>query len=264
MLGVRTVLLGLSNVSHGMPVRPLLNRTFLAMAIASGSTRPSSTRSIPRSWRRSGRRNCSPEGIRAPDATLRTLPFCRISKRRPVRRRVRDSPDNRRRRSPATRFLLQSPSDAIIRGDHEASVNAGERSSRRRASARRDGQRGRHPRARYGGQALRRGRYFLPQLIASAHAAQRVCDTVSRGSTHPARRRVPDGFFSPRSRAIFTISGRMSSARSSKATATPSPISESDVPTAEILEAAERERPDIVGLSALMTSTMEEMEQAAR
>ncbi|MGE5509462.1 MAG: homocysteine S-methyltransferase family protein [Chitinophagales bacterium] len=34
-LGVATVL-GVSNVSHGLPARPLLNRTFLAMAVAAG------------------------------------------------------------------------------------------------------------------------------------------------------------------------------------------------------------------------------------
>ncbi len=259
-LGVRTVL-GVSNVSHGMPVRPLLNRTFLAMAIASGLdsaiVNPLDSTLL---------------------ATIRAAEL--LAGRDPgAGRYLADAPllsdietsagPNLAGQSKAEIACDALPcfralADAIIRGDHEAAVNAVNVLLEKEHQPVETVNGGVIPALDTVGKLYDAGRYFLPQLIASAHAAQCVCDTAlarldaSGASACPGRillATVEGDLHDLGKNVVGTILKSHGYAVTDLG---------KDVPTAEILAAAERERPDIVGLSALMTSTMEEMERAAR
>ena len=263
-LGVRTVL-GVSNISHRMPVRPLLNRTFLAMAMASG---------------------LDAAIINPLDATLlATIRAAELLAGRDpgAGRYLADAPllsDIETSAGPALRSGLAGQSkaeiacdalpcfralaDAIIRGDHEAAVNAVNVLLEEGHQPVETVNGGVIPALDAVGRLYDAGRYFLPQLIASAHAAQRVCDTAL------ARLEASGASACPGRILLATVEGDLHDLGKNvvgtilKSHGYAVTDLGKDVPTAEILAAAGRERPDIVGLSALMTSTMEEMERAAR
>jgi 5-methyltetrahydrofolate--homocysteine methyltransferase len=144
--------------------------------------------------------------------------------------------------------------DAIIRGDHEAAVNAVNVLL----------EEGHQPVETVNGGVIPALDAVGRLYDASAHAAQRVCDTAL------ARLEASGASACPGRILLATVEGDLHDLGKNvvgtilKSHGYAVTDLGKDVPTAEILAAAGRERPDIVGLSALMTSTMEEMERAAR
>jgi len=261
-LGVRTIL-GVSNISHGMPVRALLNRTFLAMAMASGldaaivNPLDAPLRATIRAAELLSGRDPGAQRYLSDAATLTDIESSATQAPRP------SAASGAGGKTACDAVPEFSPlADAIIRGDCEAALSAAESllSSGTEPLGTVNG--GVIPALDAVGRLYDDGRYFLPQLIASAHAAQRVCDAalarLESAGTVVCRGRI----------LLATVEGDLHDLgknvvgtilRSHGYAVTDLG---KDVPTERLLSAVERERPDVVGLSALMTSTMEEMERA--
>jgi 5-methyltetrahydrofolate--homocysteine methyltransferase len=106
------------------------------------------------------------------------------------------------------------------------------------------------------------GDFFLPQLLAAAQAAQKVCDH--------ARGMMDEGGFSSGRVLLATVEGDLHDlGKNVVGTILGSHGFEivdlgRNVPLADILEAVREKRPDVVALSALMTTTMPEMGRVIR
>ena len=111
------------------------------------------------------------------------------------------------------------------------------------------------------------GRMFLPQVVKSARVMKKAVAVprsrtsrrsgTGHGPVEPARSSWP------RSRATSTTSARTSSASCSAATTTRSSTSGVMVPAARILETASEIDADLIGLSGLITPSLDEMTHVA-
>ncbi len=253
-----TSVLGVSNVSHGMPARTLLNRTFAAMAISAGLDAAilnpldtSMMETVAASELLAGRDR---EGRRfiGSSASFASAP-------------AETGRENTGTKTPAAEDDLQVESNfgplalSILRGDEQqaewlarAMLDAGTASIDLV-------NRGVIPALEEVGRRYDRGDFFLPQLMASAASAQRACDLAMElvesaggaaskgrillatveGDLHDLGKNVVGTVLRSHGFTVADL-GR-------------------DVPSSRIVEEADRGGFDIVGLSALMTSTMNRM-----
>lgn len=250
-LGTRSIM-GVSNVSFGMPDRALLNRTFLVMARAEGLEAVIADpldgafmASVAASDALTGRDRAMRRYIAAAKAREKA-PAAPVSVSRAV-----DAP------SPAPEGEIGR---AVVSGDREAALTA--------AEAFLAG--GAEPMELIGGKVIpaleevgRRydcGDFFLPELLEASEAAQALCDLAEsrllqrgevlrcrgtvvmatvEGDLHDLGKKVVAMVLKSRGYRIVDLGV--------------------DVPAQAILEAARREEADVVGLSALMTTTVEAM-----
>ncbi|MDD4365498.1 MAG: cobalamin-dependent protein, partial [Synergistales bacterium] len=250
-LGTRSIM-GVSDVSFGMPDRALLNRTFLVMARAEGLEAVIADpldgafmASVAASDALTGRDRAMRRYIAAAKAREKA-PAAPVSVSRAV-----DAP------SPAPEGEIGR---AVVSGDREAALAAAEVFLAG----------GGEPMELIGGKVIpaleevgRRydcGDFFLPELLEASEAAQALCDLAEsrllqrgealrcrgtvvmatvEGDLHDLGKKVVAMVLKSRGYRIVDLGV--------------------DVPAQAILEAARREEADVVGLSALMTTTVEAM-----
>ncbi|GAB6280578.1 MAG: homocysteine S-methyltransferase family protein [Thermovirga sp.] len=248
--GARSIL-GISNVSHGLPCRPLLNRTFLAMAMSAGLDAVIADpldvalmETVSASESLVGR----DPGIRRYIAMAEKSRSGTAGQTVPLRRE--GMPED-----PIDRLKV-----LIVSGDTEGSMRvAGEIASDPGFTPMKLIQEGVVPALERVGVLFDGGEFFLPQLLAAAQAAQTVCDHA-RGMMDADMA----GFSSGRV-ILATVEGDLHDlGKNVVGTILGSHGFEvvdlgRSVPIADILEAVRGKRPDVVGLSALMTTTMPEM-----
>ncbi|NLH94539.1 MAG: dihydropteroate synthase [Synergistaceae bacterium] len=245
-IGTRSIL-GISNISFGLPKRSLINRTFLAMAMSCGLDAVIA--------------NPLDEALMSCAAAGNVL-----AGRDPGARRYIALYSGKESSETPSHPLHAEPSfdmdltEAILRGEKEAAISAG------RAFLGEGG----HPMGLIQdrvlpaleevGRLYECGDFFLPQLLASSEAAQAVCrlaeeSLLAGGKTLETRGTV----------LLATVEGDLHDlgknvvAMVLKSRGYKVVDAGKDVPAERILEAAVRERADLVGLSALMTTTVERM-----
>lgn len=242
-----TSMLGVSNISHGMPARPLLNRTFLAMAMASGLGAaimdPLDTpmmESVAAAALLTGR---DPMGTR----------YISLSKKFSAPSKDEGQPADGLPEGPFNALGL-----AVLQGDKPRAESV--------AEGLLDGgtvpltlvNEGVVPALEVVGRKYDSGEFFLPQLIASAEAAQGVCGMAMALLSAADEK--------PRGRILLaTVEGDLHDLGKNvlgtilKSHGYVVKDLGKDVPIQVILEEAGREPYDVIGLSALMTSTMKTM-----
>ncbi len=248
--GARSIL-GISNVSHGLPCRPLLNRTFLAMAMGAGLD---AVIADPLD-------QAIMETVSASEALVGRDPGIRKFIAMTEKSRSGSVADAAGRKGEqAQEAPMERLKDLIVEGDAGGSLRvAGDIASTRDFSPMKLIQAGVVPALERVGILFDAGEFFLPQLLAAAQAAQEVCD-YARGMMDPDAA----GFSSGRV-LLATVEGDLHDlGKNVVGTILASHGFEvvdlgRDVSHAIILEAVRNRRPDVVGLSALMTTTMPEM-----
>ncbi|QTX31987.1 homocysteine S-methyltransferase family protein [Aminithiophilus ramosus] len=241
-LGARSIL-GISNVSFGLPDRGLLNRTFLAMALASGLDAVIAN-PLDRAFMETV---AAGEALVGRDPALKR--YIASAKARDVTGQVEAKVPERPSLGPA-----------VVEGDREAALAAGEALLAA----------GLPPMALIAdavipaleevGRLYDCGDFFLPELLQSSQAAQALCDLAERrmaergeslekrgtvllatveGDLHDLGKKVVAMVLKSRGYRIVDVGV--------------------DVPADRILAAAREARADVVGLSALMTTTVEHM-----
>lgn len=244
-------LLGLSNISHGMPARPLLNRTYLAMAVAAGLSAAilnpldgAMMEALSASELLAGGDPGGARYIAMSRSMATTAP----------------APSEREKTDPASECRAPSKENtllasAILQGDGDRALATGRDMLDDGVPPLKLVSEGVIPALDEVGRQYDSGAFFLPQLIASAEAAQRVCDM--------AMALVADSGGSTRGKILLaTVEGDLHDLgknvvgtvlRSHGFSVTDLGR---DVPTAAVVDEARRGGYQIVGLSALMTSTM--------
>ncbi len=235
------IILGLSNVSYGMPARKTLNRAFLAMAIAMGadaaimSVGEGNIRTAMASELLLGRANRFMElFLRRPEASR--------SERQPsspeeeLKYAILDG--NRAQAYSLVLKLLEKKKPMEIMDEILI------------------------PAMKEVGELYEKKIYFLPQLIASAEAMKRASSLIEgrlkgggqkkwkivmatvKGDLHDIGKNIAKAVFSNFGFQVVDLG--------------------KNVPLERIMEAVERERPHAVGLSCLMTTSLDEMERATK
>lgn len=248
--GARSIL-GISNVSHGLPCRPLLNRTFLAMAMGAGLD---AVIADPLDQALMETVSAS-EALVGRDPGIRKFIAMTEKSRSGVAVEAAGGKGEQTQKTPMERLR-----DLIIEGDAEGSLRvAGDIASASDFSPMNLIQAGVVPALERVGVLFDAGEFFLPQLLAAAQAAQEVCDHA-RGMMDPDTA----GFSSGRV-LLATVEGDLHDlGKNVVGTILGSHGFEvvdlgRDVSHTNIIEAVRSRRPEVVGLSALMTTTMPEM-----
>ncbi|HOU32292.1 MAG TPA: homocysteine S-methyltransferase family protein [Synergistaceae bacterium] len=243
-------LLGISNVSHGLPARALLNRTYLAMALGAGLDAVLADPCDEDTMAMVSAANVLTG--RDPQARRYIEKFSSV----PSPEASGASPESREELPPLARL-----EEAILLGEVEKALAAARELAS--LSPMELVNQGVVPALDKVGRRYDSGEYFLPQLIASAQAAQAVCDD--------AMSRLGEQGESLREQVILaTVEGDLHDlGKNVVGTVLRSHGYRvrdlgKNVPLEELLRAAREENVALVGLSALMTTTMREMERAVR
>ncbi|MDO5562108.1 MAG: homocysteine S-methyltransferase family protein [Synergistaceae bacterium] len=242
-LGVKTVL-GVSNISFGLPARPVINRTMLAMALAYGLDAPIM--------------NPGDEGMSEAVAAYRVL----AAKDKDSEKFIEKFSDHEEQKMPAASGDAPSLAQAIARGlKNEA------------ASVTKDLLRDRKPldiieneivpALDAVGKDYETGRLFLPQLIKSAEAAKSSFDALRAELAKTGARESGER----RKIILATVRGDIHDIGKNIVKT----IMENynfnvidlgrDVPEEKVVSAAKENGAEIVGLSALMTTTVANMKK---
>ncbi len=250
-LNVATVM-GVSNVSHGLPGRGAVNAHFLLMALSRGLDLPMVD-------------PFSPEvraALRSADLLLGRDPYARrflsIRAAAGVRRKRRGSGHLKGvKPGKSSRDLLR---EAVIEGAEDAIVERIKRLLDEGTAPLEVTQKILVPALEEVGVLFNRKQFFLPQMVLSAEAVQ-------KGFRFLKAMFKPGEFKSRGKIVIATVRGDIHEIGKNIVAA----ILENhgfevadigkDAPVEKIIEAANREKPDVIGLSALMTTTMIEMEK---
>jgi 5-methyltetrahydrofolate--homocysteine methyltransferase len=243
-LGCRTVL-GVSNISFGLPARPLLNSTFYTLAMGAGLS-AAIINPLSRDMM---------TAYRAYRALTGLDRHCEAW--------IAQAPDVASPASPAVESVASDVRQAIRRGlqdDAAAAVRAA-RAAGRDALALVDGEI--VPALEETGRAFEQGTLFLPQLLMAAEAARAAFETVRealpadaaaargpiliatvKGDIHDIGKNIVRTLWENYGYRVIDL-GR-------------------DVPPERIVEAVRREKVKLVGLSALMTTTVGAMAETIR
>lgn len=169
-----TSMLGVSNISHGMPARGLLNRTFLAMAIASGLSAAIMDPADPRMMESAAAAELltglDPKGGRFIAASKNF-----ISSRLPAAEENASAPAEQKEIYPLAESPYRLLGEAVMEGDSKkAALAAGE--LLKNVSPLSLVNEGVIPALTAVGKMYDEGKFFLPQLISSASAAEKACE----------------------------------------------------------------------------------------
>ncbi|MGO9147987.1 MAG: homocysteine S-methyltransferase family protein [Desulfomonilia bacterium] len=249
--GAKTVV-GLSNVSFGLPERKWVNASFLAMAISGGLTcaiaNPESIELM------SIKKASDVLAGRDKDASAFISFFSGPKGQVPdPEKEVRDKTSKER--------IYQ----AVIEGDRDGIQTSIDKAIAEGLSARALVDELMVPAIRKVGELYEKKTYFLPQLIASA-------ETMKRGFEHLELRLNEEGISSAGKGTIMlaTVKGDIHDIGKNivglmlKNNGFHVIDLGKDVDHEALLEAARKHNPDIIGLSALMTTTMVNMQEAVR
>jgi 5-methyltetrahydrofolate--homocysteine methyltransferase len=243
-LGVATVL-GVSNVSHGMPNRAALNRTFLAMALEAGVDAVMA--------------DALDADVLATLAAGDLLSGRDPSGQRYVSR-VSDVAPPRLAKADAT--VEERLAAVVEEGDVDAAAAAAAEALAEGIDPLEAIASILTPAIQRVGDAFGRGEAFLPQVIQAADAMKRAVERLKRD--------LPAGAAEPRGKVLLaTVEGDLHSIGkdivASMLQSRGFAVEDLgvNVTADSILAAVGRDRPDVVGLSALMTTTLPTMAQTA-
>ncbi|MCS7232705.1 MAG: homocysteine S-methyltransferase family protein [Synergistetes bacterium] len=239
--GIKTIL-GISNVSHGLPGREILNSAFLAMAISAGLSfaiiNPLKKELM--------------ETVLASDALT--------GKDKKGERFIRLIGPKREEKELRVSDLTLK--ELIIRGESESASKEAERLIKSGEEPFSIIEKYVIPGLEDVGEKYEKKIYFLPQLIASAEAASSVFETVKAFSlrTNSRKGRI----------VMATVEGDLHDLGKKIVGL----VLESfgyeiidlgkDVPATEVLRKSQELKPDVVGLSCLMTTTLDNMKKTVR
>lgn len=247
--GSRTVL-GLSNVSFGLPERKWINAAFLSMAVSRGLSLAIAN---PMSFEFMNIKRAS-DVLTGRDRHAAAF----ISHFSDTRG---ETPGPRE--APSGRTIEERLYEAIINGDRDGIIALLDDAASRKISARMLVDEIMIPAIRKVGELYEQKSYFLPQLIASAETMKRAFDYIQPQIIEEGAPAVNKGKI-----LMATVKGDIHDigknivALMLKNNGFEVVDLGKDVPHEKIIEAIKRHRPDIVGLSSLMTTTMVNMQEA--
>ncbi|HVN67429.1 MAG TPA: dihydropteroate synthase, partial [Candidatus Sulfotelmatobacter sp.] len=251
-LGVKTIL-GISNVSHGMPERSKLNALYLQLAIAYGLD--------------AAIVDVTDKGIRKALAGTRyQVPGTREKlleafKAEVDRQRRLGKPGEKKREAVVKSIRLSGYQDirkAVIVGDSEAVAELAKQALAKKLNPQKIIDQGLIPGMEIVGKKFSKKEYFLPQVIEAAEAMRRgfaLCQArIPKGETKKAGKVV----LATVKGDIHDIGKNIVKMLLENHGFTVVDLGK-DVPPDIIIAAAKKERPNVIALSALLTTTMVEM-----
>ena len=247
-LGLQTVL-GVSNISFGLPNRVLMTQTFLTQAMAAGLTLPII--------------NPNQREIMDAIAAHRVLSGEDVDSRDYVAR-FASAPGEAKAAAPAPAAAAITLREAIVRG-LRAEAGALAKEALRTASGLALVEEQLIPALDQVGADYERGAVFLPQLLSAAQAAQAVFAEVKEAMTSGGEKPVVRGRL-----ILATVKGDIHDIGKNIVKTVLENYGYEvldlgrDVPPETIVETAVREGIRLVGLSALMTTTLPAMEETVR
>lgn len=244
-LGVKTVL-GISNISHGLPNRPILNSTFLAMALKAGLDMPIMNPYVQRMW----------EVIRSSDVLtgkdLNAKKFIEV---------ISDETDEKKETvSKSEEKDVDSLTEAIISGDKSSVPTLINDLNKKGHGALQLINDCVIPALEDVGLKYEKQIYFLPQLLMSAEAAQKAFNELRDELKESSNTKMGTVVIATVKGDIHDIGKNIVSIMLQNHGFNVIDLGK-DVDSDEIIEVAIREKADIIGLSALMTTTMHEMKK---
>ena len=246
-MGVCTAL-GVSNVSFGLPARQLLNRTFLVMALGQGLTMPIMN---PLDGEMTGAVRAFEVLSAADEGAARFIGLYRDA---PASALPPPSAARPQEAAPAARDLRES----ILRGQPALAASFAREALASRAPLS-VVQELLVPALTEAGELYEGGKFFLPQLMAAAQAAKEAFAVLEEGLKKSGHVRAKV--------VLATVHGDVHDIGKNIVKA----VTQShgyevvdlgkDVPKERVVAAALAERPLVVGLSALMTTTVRSMQE---
>ncbi|MCF7934714.1 MAG: homocysteine S-methyltransferase family protein [Synergistales bacterium] len=261
-----TSIIGLSNISHGMPGRALLNRVFLAMAAAGGLDMVIADPVAAGI----GETTAAADLLTGRDPRGRTfLASMSGTQTTPVAEAALEAPREGATESGATEGEEAEARFAtihthIVEGVLDGAVEDADRHIRQGTNPLRVINEGVLPALKEVGEYYERGDFFLPQLVASAEVAQRICECCSASLEQRGERQRKATI------VLATVEGDLHDlGKNVVATVLRShgfDVADlgRNVPASTIVEAVRETGAALVGLSALMTTTTKAMEQTIR
>jgi 5-methyltetrahydrofolate--homocysteine methyltransferase len=263
-------MLGLSNVSHGMPARSVINRTWLAMSMGAGldvviadPLDRGAIETVAAGDLLCGHDKDAKKFLSLAKTLMRTAPKIVVEDK------VEDKKEEKK--TEASKAEEQKPESggdewaelrlAIVQGDPDKAGDLGKVMDEAGTNPATIINEGVVPALTEVGKLYDSGRYFLPQLLSSANAAQKVCDTEL------ARIAASGESMEKGTVVLATVEGDLHDlGKNVVATMLRSHGYKvvdlgKNVPCTEIEKAAQEHKARVVGLSALMTSTMFRMEE---
>lgn len=239
-LGLKTVL-GVSNISFGLPRRDIINESFLAMALANGLDLPIM--------------NPNTEGMMQVVSAARVLYNLDVNAQRYIERYADSAPQ-----MTAAPNAERTLKEIVIKGLREEAAAATEKLLKEKAEldiVNED----LIPALDIVGERYEKNEIFLPQLIQSAETVQRAFEVLKARMTSE-RAGMEKGTI-----VLATVKGDIHDIGKNIVKV----ILENygyrivdlgrDVPKETVVETAQREQAKMVGLSALMTTTVKSMEE---
>ena len=278
-LGLSTVL-GVSNVSHGLPARDILNSTYLSMALAAGLDLPilnpfdermmDSLRAASVLMNRDQHALDFIEHYKQHGAAV--VPSTQKQQRHPVCERC-NIPDlmmlhpRGATAEPASEIvtpleadILSSVQQAVFQGNRDGIVALLQMGLDKQHSALELVNQALIPGIEAAGAAYERKQYFLPQLMLAAEAMKVAFAFIHPHLGEADERQAGTVVLATVEGDIHDIGKNIVAVMLENYGFKVIDLGK-DVPAAVILDAAERERAHIIGLSALMTTTMPKMKE---
>ncbi len=246
--GLATVM-GTSNVSFGLPARPQINAAFLTMAFACGMDAPIV--------------NPLDEDIQKAFACGRLLLGYDEGAKDFIRTAVTETKETKETAPAAPVSTIEKIREAVLRGEKEEAAALMPTAAAEGLSTETIIKDGLTAAMTAIGDGYGRGDYFLPQVMMAAEAMQAASTAL--------KKLLPDLTAAPKGRfTICTVKGDIHDLGKNIVAAL---LENSgyevtdlgkDVDPADLLHNAETEKPDIIGLCSLMTTTLPEMEAAVK
>jgi len=240
-----SIIIGLSNISQGLPRRDLLNATFLSLAIANGLDMVLA--------------NVLDEIVQH---HILTLNFLLSGSRSELRAYVARFADAQERPPPRLRERDRDLYARILEGDVEGAREAAIRLSETQSPLRMIGHVIKPAMAEVGSLYQSR-KYFLPQLIASAEAVKAILPVLKERLPHRARGGERKVLLATVRGDIHDIGKNIVAAILESFNYTVLDLGK-DVPAERIVRQAVSQGVDAIGLSALMTTTVPALLETAR
>ena len=239
--------MGTSNVSFGLPARPRINSAFLTMAFACGMDAPIV--------------NPMDEDIKKAFTNARLLLGYDEGARNYISETAKAAPaENKGNEKPAGSVIEQIKS-AVMHGEKEEAAELMKQAVAENVSSETIIKDGLTAAMTAIGDGYAKGTHYLPQVMMAAEAMQAAFTALK--TLLPDMRQEPKGTFT-----ICTVKGDIHDLGKNIVAAL---LENSgyrvidlgkDVAPETILENAEREKPDIIGLCSLMTTTLPELKNA--
>jgi len=247
---------GLSNISFGLPERSFVNSAFLTMAIANGLTmaiaNPSQELLVNSAF-------ASDLLLNKEDADIRYIETVSAQKERKVESADKSQGSVPKEDVPLTN--IQKVKEAVLKGKQDLIVDYTKKALEDGVSPKEILDDTLMPAINEVGALFEKGKYFLPQLISGAEAMKKSIEYLEPLlMTEESGREMPTIVIATVQGDIHDIGKNLVALMLKNYGFRVIDLGK-DVPKETIVETAMRENAAIIGLSALMTTTMKEMKE---